>query len=313
MITYITKRMLQMPITLIGLFTLVFLALHIMPGDPVAAYLGDIATPESITQMRSAFGLDKPLHEQYLDTIIGIFSGNLGRSFVSRRDVAREIGAVFPSTLYLAFAALLISTILGISAGVIAAFHLNKLIDHFVMILATLGVSMPVFWAGLLLIYIFSYKLRLFPVAGVTASQDVVSQMRALVLPATSIGLLFTGVVARMTRSSMAEVLNLDFVRTARAKGIGEARTVIKHGLRNALIPIVTVVGINVGLLLAGTVLAETVFARPGIGKLLVHSVLAADYPMVQGIVLLIGLIYLAVNAIIDLVYTFLDPRIRFG
>ena len=311
MVEYIIKRLLQIPVTLLGLFTLVFLALHVMPGDPVAAYLGDVATPEAITQMRTAFGLDKPLYKQYFDTIAGIFSGKLGRSFVSGRDVGKEIRAVFPPTLYLALAALVLSSTLGVLAGILAAFRLNKLTDYIIMILATLGVSMPVFWVGLLLIYIFSYKLRLFPVAAVTAPRGFLPQLHALILPAISLGLLFTGVVARMTRSTMAEVLNLDFIRTARAKGTTELRIVLAHALRNALIPIVTVIGINMGLLLAGTVLVETVFAKPGIGKLLVHSVMAADYPMVQGVILLIGCIYIMANFLVDLMYVYFDPRIR--
>jgi peptide/nickel transport system permease protein len=310
---YLLSRFVQLPITLWGLLTIVFIILRIMPGDPVAAYLGDTATPQAIAEMKIHFGLDKPLYVQYLQTLLSMITGDFGRSFVTRHPVIEEIMAVLPHTLALAIAAVIASSVLGIIAGALAALRINRLTDYVVMTFSTLGVSIPVFWLGLMLILGFAYKLDLFPVAGVAAKPTLLGQLHALVLPATSLGLLFMAVVARMTRSSMAEVLNSDFIRTVRAKGASERLIIIKHALRNAMIPIITVIGINSGLLIAGAVLTETVFARPGIGKLLVDAVMAADYPLVEGVVLFIGLVYIFANMIVDLLYAYLDPRIKIG
>jgi peptide/nickel transport system permease protein len=313
MLGYFLKRLGQLPITLLGLFTVIFLILRVMPGDPVVAYLGDVATPEAIREMRIQFGLDKPVAVQYVETLWGMFKGELGRSFVSRRPVTETIMAVLPNTAILALAALIASSVLGMLAGILAALRINRLTDYVVMIFSTLGVSIPVFWLGLMLIFVFSYKLGLFPVAGVTTQPTLPAQVHALVLPTAALGLLFMSVVARMTRSSVAEILNMDFIRTVRAKGASERLIIMKHALRNAMIPIVTVIGINTGLLIAGTVLAETVFVRPGVGKLLVDAVLSSDYPVVQGTVLLIGMVYILTNLTVDLLYAWLDPRIKLG
>ena len=313
MLGYLLKRLGQLPVTLLGLFTVIFLILRVMPGDPVAAYLGDVASPEAIRDMRIQFGLDKPVAVQYVETLWGMFKGELGRSFVSRRPVTETIMAVLPNTAILALAALIASSVLGMLAGILAALRINRLTDYVVMIFSTLGVSIPVFWLGLMLIFVFSYKLGLFPVAGVTTQPTLLAQVHALVLPTAALGLLFMSVVARMTRSSVAEILNMDFIRTVRAKGASERLIIMKHALRNAMIPIVTVIGINTGLLIAGTVLAETVFVRPGVGKLLVDAVLSSDYPVVQGTVLLIGMVYILTNLVVDLLYAWLDPRITLG
>jgi len=311
MFKFLLSRLVQVPITLLGLVTIIFIILRIMPGDPVNAYLRDMATPEAVAEMRVHFGLDKPLYAQFAQTLVGLFSGDLGRSFVSGRPVTEELLAVLPHTLALAAAALLMSSVLGIIAGIVAALRINRLTDYLVMTFSTLGVSIPVFWLGLILILGFAYKLDLFPVAGVTAQPSLIGQLHALVLPATSLGLLFMAVVARMTRASMAEVLELDFIRAVRAKGASEGLIIIKHALRNAMIPIVTVIAINSGLLIAGAVLTETVFARPGVGKLLVEAVMSADFPLVQSIVLFIGLVYILANLIVDILYAYLDPRIK--
>jgi len=313
MLGYLLKRLGQLPVTLLGLFTVIFLILRVMPGDPVAAYLGDVASPEAIRDMRIQFGLDKPVAVQYVETLWGMFKGELGRSFVSRRPVTETIMAVLPNTAILALAALIASSVLGMLAGILAALRINRLTDYVVMIFSTLGVSIPVFWLGLMLIFVFSYKVGLFPVAGVTTQPTLLAQVHALVLPTAALGLLFMSVVARMTRSSVAEILNMDFIRTVRAKGASERLIIMKHALRNAMIPIVTVIGINTGLLIAGTVLAETVFVRPGVGKLLVDAVLSSDYPVVQGTVLLIGMVYILTNLVVDLLYAWLDPRIKLG
>ncbi len=313
MLKYLLSRLLQLPITLLGLFTVIFIILRVMPGDPVAAYLGDSATRETVMEMKAKFGLHLPLYLQYPKALAGLVSGDLGRSFVSGREVAAEILSVLPNTLILAAAALLASSLLGIAAGILAALRLNRGTDYFMMGFSVLGASVPVFWLGLVLILTFSYRLDLFPVAGVSAQDTLRSQVSALVLPAATLGFLFMALVARMTRSSMAEVLHSDFIRTVRAKGAPETLVIMKHALRNAMIPIITVIGLNTGLLFAGAVLTETVFARPGIGKLLVDAVLSSDYPLVQGVVLLIGLIYVLSNLVVDLLYAYFDPRIKYG
>lgn len=313
MLKYLLGRMLQLPITLLGLFTIIFIVLRLMPGDPAMIYLGDTATAQAVADMREKFGLDKPIHHQYGETLTGIFSGNLGRSFRSNRPVTEEIMAVLPNTFILAAAALVVSSVLGMCAGIIAALRLNGFLDYLVMSLSILCISVPAFWLGLILILIFSYSLGLFPVAGVTVKSSMGDQAHALILPVASLGLLFLALVARMTRASMAEVLHSDFIRTVRAKGASERLVIIKHALRNAMLPILTVIGLNTGLLFSGAVLTETVFARPGIGKLLVDSVLCNDYPLVQGIILLIGAIYVVVNLVVDLLYAYLDPRIKYG
>ena len=313
MLTYLLSRLVQFPITLWGLFTIIFIILRVMPGDPGVAYLGDAATPQAVAEMRASFGLDAPPYVQYVETLAGLFSGNLGRSFLSGRKVVEEILAVLPDTVLLAVAALVISSSLGIIAGTVAALRLNRLTDYLVMGFSILGVSVPVFWLGLILLLVFSYRLDLFPVAGVSVPSGIWPQLHALILPAATLGLSFLALVARMARSSMAEVMNSEFIRTVRAKGAKEGRVVFLHALRNAMIPIITVIGLNIGILFSGAVLTETVFARPGIGKLLVNAVLSSDYPLVQGIFLLIGNIYIFANLIVDLCYAYLDPRIKYG
>ena len=312
MLKYLLSRLAQVPITLLGIVTVVFIIVRLMPGDPVAAYLGEMATADSIAAMEAKLGLDKPLYLQYLETLVGTFTGNFGQSFVTGRSVTEEILYVVPNTVVLAVAAILISSVAGVLAGIVSALKLNRPVDYVVMSLSILGVSMPVFWLGLMLLIVFSYQLDLFPVTGVATGPSWIKQLHALFLPALALGFLFMAIVARITRSTMAEVLHLDFIRTVRAKGATD-RLVFKHALRNAMIPIVTVIGLNIGIILAGAVLTETVFARPGIGKLLVDSVLAKDYPLVQGIVLLIGVNYIFVNLTVDILYAYLDPRIKYG
>jgi ABC-type dipeptide/oligopeptide/nickel transport system permease component len=312
MLRYILGRIVLMPITLLGVITLTFIILRLMPGDPVASYLGEASNAASVKAMKIKFGLDRPLYIQYLNTVKGAFTGNFGQTFTSGQPVLREIGLVLPHTLILAGAALLISSIVGIVLGIIAALKLNKLTDYAVMSISTIGISMPVFWFGLLLLLAFSYYLDLFPVAGVSAGDSWIEQLHALVLPALTVSSVFLALVARMTRSSMADVLNSNFITAIRAKGASEGLVIYKHALKNAMIPIVTVVGLNTGTLISGAVLTETVFSRPGIGKLLVDSVLGNDYPLVEGIVMFIGTVYIITNLIVDILYAYLDPRIKY-
>jgi ABC-type dipeptide/oligopeptide/nickel transport system permease component len=312
MVKYLLGRMAQLPIALLGLFTIIFIILRVMPGDPAMIYLGDSATAQAIQDMREKFGLDRPIHIQYGDALSSFVSGDLGRSFRSSRHVTEEIMAVLPNTVILAGAALIVSSVLGVSVGIVAALRMNRFVDYFVMSLSILCISIPAFWLALILILVFSFKLGLFPVAGVAVKSSFIEQAHALVLPVISLSLLFLALVARMTRSSMAEVMHSDFIRTVRAKGASERLVVIKHALRNAMLPVVTVIGLNTGLLFSGAVLTETVFARPGIGKLLVDSFLCNDYPLVQGIILLIGVLYVVVNLLVDVTYAYLDPRIKY-
>lgn len=313
MFNYFLRRSVQIPITLLGLFIVIFIIIRVMPGDPVLVYLGDMATPGAIADMKVKFGLDKPLYAQFFDTLINMLTGDLGESLVSGRKVTGEIMNVLPYTASLALVALIFSSIMGILAGIVAALSLNRWGDYVVMTISVLGVSVPVFWLGLLMMLFFSYQLNMFPVAGVAVRDGFWPQLHALVLPAAALSFLCMALVARMTRSSMAEILHSDFIRTVRAKGASEKLIIVKHALRNAMIPILTVIGLNTGLLFAGTVLTETVFARPGIGKLLVESVVSSDYPMVQGVTILIGVIYTVINLVVDLLYAKLDPRISYA
>ena len=310
---YLLGRLLQLPITLLGLFTIIFIILRAMPGDPAALYLGAGATVDTLRDMREKFGLDAPIYMQYLSSLWGFLHADLGRSFQTNRHVTDEIMAVLPSTAVLAGLALLVSSVLGIAAGVIAALRMNRFIDYVVMTLSVVWISVPAFWLALVLILIFSYQLDLFPVTGVSVDSSWLGQLHGLVLPVTSLSLLFLALVARMTRSSMADVLHSDFILTVRAKGAPEYLVIMKHALKNAMLPVVTVIGLNTGLLFSGAVLTETVFARPGIGKLLVDSFLANDYPLVQGVVLLIGTFYIVINLVVDVAYAYLDPRIKYG
>ena len=312
MFNYFLRRSAQIPVTLLGLFIIIFTVIRVMPGDPVVVYLGDMATPQAIAEMKAKFGLDKPLYAQFVQTLVGIATGDLGRSFVSGRGVMQEILSVLPYTASLAVVALFFSSVLGILAGIAAALRLNRWGDYLVMTISVLGVSMPVFWLGLLLMLFFSYRLDLFPVAGVAAGSGFWPQLHALILPAAALSTLCMALVARMTRSSMTEMLHSDFIRTVRSKGATERLIVAKHALRNAMIPILTVIGLNTGLLFTGAVLTETVFARPGLGKLLVESVVSSDYPVVQGVILLIGILYAVINLVVDMLYAWLDPRIKY-
>jgi len=310
---YLLGRLLQLPITLLGLFTVIFILLRAMPGDPVAAYLGAGATLDTINDMRHKFGLDEPLYAQYVHSLLGFLNGDLGRSFQTNGRVTDEIMAVLPSTAVLAGLALLVSTVFGMAAGVVAALRAHRFTDYFVMTLSVLWISIPAFWLALMLILVFSYQLDLFHVTGVSVKESWLHQLHGLVLPVISLSLLFLALVARMTRSSMADILHSDFILTVRAKGAPERVVVMKHALRNAMLPVVTVIGLNTGLLFSGAVLTETVFARPGIGRLLVDAVIANDYPLVQGTILLIGTFYVVINLVVDVAYAYLDPRIKYG
>jgi peptide/nickel transport system permease protein/oligopeptide transport system permease protein len=305
LIQYTVRRLLIAFPSVFGVLIIVFLMVRLAPGDPAVFMAGEFAPPATIEAMRTRFGLDRPYHVQFGLYVGALVQGDLGRSTRTQRLVLDDLRQFFPNTLELAFGAMVIAMLVGIPAGVIAALRQNTWTDLLVTVGSLIGVSMPVFWFGLVAMLYFSVQLGWLPVAGR-------GTLAHLVLPSVSLGLGSMAIIARMTRSSMLEVLGLDYVRTARAKGLRQTRVVAKHALRNALIPVVTVGGLQFGQLLSGAVLTETVFAWPGIGRLLVDSIRARDYPVVQGSVLLIAITFIFINIAVDLLYGFIDPRIRY-
>lgn len=297
--------------TLLGVLIVVFLVVHLIPGDPVRAMLGDTATPQQVEQTRERLGLDRPLPEQFVEFIGRYVTGDLGTSIRTRRPVTTEIAGVIVPTIQLAVAAVVLSVLLGVPLGVIAASRRGSGVDLLSLAISTAGVAAPVFWIGLMLSLVFAIQLGWFPSIGAGRQGDPLSVLRALVLPAVTLGLSGMALIARMTRSSMLDVLGEDYIRTAREKGLRERVVVYKHALRNAAIPIVTIVGINFGYLLGGTIVVETVFARAGIGKLLMDAILARDYPVVQGVTFVIAVSFVLVNLVTDMTYSLLDPRVR--
>lgn len=291
--------------SILGVMIIVFAMVRLAPGDPAQLLAGEFADAETIELIRERFGLNDGIEVQFWRFVSGVATLNLGESTRTKRLVTQDLATYFPNTIELALGAIFVALLFGIPAGIFAALRPNSPLDLAVMVFALIGVSMPVFWFGLLAILIFSVQLGWFPVAGR-------GTFRHLILPAISLGLGSMAIIARMTRSSMLEVLNQDFIRTARAKGLVHSAVVLKHALRNAMVPVVTVIGLQFGALLAGTVITETVFSWPGIGSLLVQSILARDYPVVQGAVLLIAVSFILVNLIVDLIYGYIDPRIRY-
>ncbi len=307
MYRFLLGRLLATIPVLLGVSFLVFMMLHLVPGDPVRMMLSEFQTnPQQIELLRSQLHLDEPLPQQFGRFVVNAARGDLGLSIRSKRPVRNEIAENLGSTLQLAVAALAIAAVIGVTLGIIAAIKQNSWLDFAPMVLALGGVSMPSFWLGLLLIFFFSLRLGWFPATGGGG-------LKHLFLPALTLGLGASAIIARLTRSSMLEVLRQEYMTTARAKGLREARVVLRHGLKNALIPVVTIFGLQFGNLLAGTVVIETVFARPGLGRLIVSAILAKDFPMVQGIILFTATIYVLVNLLVDLTYGLLDPRIRYG
>ncbi len=305
MIKYIAKRLLMLiPILLVVTFV-IFTLLYITPGDPAKMILGTTATDEAVAQLRTELGLDQPFLIQYLNYMKDlIFHFDIGTSYSTRQPVIQEIMNCLPATLKLAFSSILIAVVVGIPIGVISAVKQYSIFDNIVMVLGLVGISMPVFWLGLLLILFFSVQMGWLPASGYSSWQQMI--MPAVTLSAQSIA-----VVARMTRSSMLEEIRKDYIRTVRMKGQTEMRITIFHGLRNALIPIVTVIGTQFGSLLGGAVMCETIFSIPGIGRLMVDSIKARDFPVVQGGVLFIAIGFALVNLIVDIIYAFLDPKIK--
>ncbi len=290
---------------LLGVSLIIFTMVRVIPGDPGIILAGPHATKEQVEQIRSQLGLDQHPILQYTFFIGNLFRGDLGTSTRTGLPVTEEIMARLPYTLLLALASILIATVLGTLTGIIAGVKQNSKFDYLSMLTALFGLSMPVFWLGLMLMLLFSITLGWFPAVGAESFTH-------LVLPAVTLGANSMAIIARMTRSSMLEVIRLDYIRTARAKGLREKLVISRHALKNALIPVVTVIGLQTGTLLGGAVLTEIVFAWPGIGRLLVEAILARDYPVVQGVVLTVASMFIFVNLIVDILYSVLDPRIRY-
>lgn len=303
MIRFILKRLVQIIPVIIGVSLVVFLIMQMVPGDPAAVLAGEGASKETVEQYREDLGLNRPVVVQYFSYITNVFQGDLGHSLKNNQPVLDEILLRLPITIELAFYSILVTIVLGMLAGIISAVKPYSLTDIGVTIISLLGISLPSFWMGLLFMYVFSVKLQWLPVAG----WDSVAHM---ILPAFTLGIGGAAIVARMTRSSMMDVVGQDYIRTARAKGLRESVIISKHALRNALIPVITVVGLQFGSLLGGTVLIESVFAINGLGRMIVDSIRTRDIPMVQGGVLVASLIFVFVNLLVDVLYRVFNKRI---
>ncbi|WP_289137116.1 nickel ABC transporter permease [uncultured Brevibacillus sp.] len=303
MAQYLWNRLAAGLLVVFGISVFTFALVHMIPGDPVRMMLGQKATQEQVEQVREQMGLNKPLVEQYATYVTGIVQGDFGTSLKTGQPVLKEITNRFPATVKIAVSAILIAIVVGIALGMVAAKYKDTIVDRAVLTLATLGVSIPGYWLGLLLMLLFAVKWKWFPIAGGTGFKD-------LVLPAVTLGVYASTIICRLTRSGMLEVLSQDYIRSARAKGIDETIILFRHAFRNVMIPVVTVVGLQMASLLGGAVLIEQVFSWPGIGTLAIDAIFSRDFPMIQGTTLFMGIVYVSVNIVIDLLYGFIDPRI---
>ena len=306
MLAFITRRLLLAIPTLFGVLVVVFLLLYIAPGDPVMEMVGERADAETIARLRAELRLDDPVPVQFAHYAGGVLTGDLGTSYITGRPITQDIIERFPKTLQLATAAMLLAAAVGITIGVLSARRPGSAFDRFAMAGAYLGISFPVYWVGLIFILVFAVALRLLPPSGF-------GRPEYLVLPALALGTRSIAFLARMTRSAMLEVLGSDFIRTARAKGLRERAVLAQHALRNALIPIITVLGLDFGYYLTGSILTETIFSWPGLGRYVVNAIARRDLPAIQGSVLFLSLVFVMVNLVTDLLYAKADPRVRYG
>jgi peptide/nickel transport system permease protein len=332
-IRYTLRRVFALVPVLLGVSLIVFLFLHLIPGDPASAMLGDHATPDALVQLRAAYGLDQPWPNQYVLFVGHIVHGDLGRSIRTNTPVTSELATRFPATAELTLVAMLFAVLIGLPAGIISAWRRGSAFDHASVIVALTGVSMPIFWLGLMLAWLFGVQLKILPFSArldtgvrftpitnfllldavIRADWAVLWQtIRHLLLPAIALSTVPMAIVARMTRGAMIEVLHQDYVRTARAKGLKDRVVVGGHAFRNALLPVVTIVGLQVGTLLSGAILTETIFSWPGIGRWVYESIQLRDYPVVQSMTLVIAVVFVIANLIVDLSYAWLDPRVRY-
>ncbi|MGM0602770.1 MAG: ABC transporter permease [Bacillota bacterium] len=333
MLNYIIKRLLALIPILIGVAVIVFLIVHLIPGDPAQTMLGERATDAQLERLRESMGLNDPLYIQFWRYVKDLFRGDLGRSIMSNNPVMSELKVRFPATLELSFFAMIFAVFVGVPAGIFAAVNQNSWFDNLSMMVALIGVSMPIFWLGLMFIWLFAVELGWFPPSSRMGVETVINPitnlyvvdsilngnftalldiLHHLVLPSIALGTIPMAIIARMTRSSMLEVLKQDFIRTAYAKGLKRKAVILKHALKNALVPIITVVGLQFGVLLGGAVMTETIFSWPGLGKYLVDAIYARDFPIVQGGILFFAGVFVFVNLIVDLSYATVDPRIQY-
>jgi len=333
MLRYVIRRFLTIIPVLLGVSILVFGFIRLIPGDPATVMLGERATPESVARVRQQLGLDKPVYEQYLIYVSHALRGDLGMSILRQEPVTRELVRRFPATIELSLAAILFALLVGVPSGILSATQRGSWIDSFSMLVALVGVSLPIFWLGLMLSFVFAVLLHWLPTSGrLMATMEyqsitnlvildsllqgnstlLLDALRHLVLPAVALGTIPMAIIARMTRSAMLETLGQDYIRTAQAKGLPQRTVILRHALRNALLPVITVVGLQVGILLSGAILTETIFAWPGIGRWIVEAIYARDYPIVQGVTLFIACIFVLVNLTVDVLYALVDPRIHY-
>jgi len=308
---YILKRLLMAVPTLLGVLTIVFIVVRIAPGDPAMVILGENATPAAMEQLRAQLGLNVPIWQQYLNFMGSALTGDLGRSMITNRPVLAEVGRVLPYTMELTVAAIVIGVALGLPLGVIAARHRNRATDLVIRCVSLLGLSFPAFISAILLLLAFSIQLKWLPVIGEASYADPGQRIAALILPALNLGLIMVAYITRVTRSSMLNVISEDYVRTARAKGVPARMVVWRHALRNALIPIVTVIGLYLGVLIGNSVLTEIVFNRPGLGKLIVIALNSRDYPTLQAMLVIYAVMIVLANLATDLMYGVIDPKVR--
>jgi ABC-type dipeptide/oligopeptide/nickel transport system permease component len=313
MIKFVCNRFLLSIPTLLAVLTIVFLIARVIPGDPAAVILGDSASQEALENLRHRLGLDQSLTQQYIQFITGVFRGNLGDSLVSGTSVMREVLNVLPYTIDLTLAGVLIGIVFGVPLGILTALYRNSFLDFIARILSLIGLSFPAFYSAILLILVFALQLGWFPVISSGNLFDPVQRLHHLILPACNLGLIMVAYVTRATRSSMLDVLREDYIRTAKAKGIPGMVILFRHALRNALIPIITVIGLYIGVLVGNSVLTEIVFNRPGLGKLIIGALNQRDYTMLQGLMVVYSLIIVITNLITDLTYGFSDPRVKYS
>jgi peptide/nickel transport system permease protein len=310
---YVIRRILATLPVLGVVAVVVFGILHLSPGDPAALVAGDHATPQQIAALRAKLGLDRPLHEQFSVWLWNLLRGDLGISIFSNQPVTRLFAQRLEPTIALTISTTLVSVALAVPIGVIAAWRAGTWVDRAVMSFAVLGFSFPIFVVSYVLIYVLSMKLGILPVQGYKSFQDGLWPfLRHLILPSLALGISFMALIARITRASVLEVLNQDYIRTARSKGLATPQILISHALANAAVPIVTIIGVGIALLIGGVVVTESVFAIPGLGRLVVDAILQRDYPVIQGVLLIFSGVYVAINLAIDLLYVVLDPRIRY-
>ncbi len=333
MLHYIGKRLLQLIPVLLGMTFLVFMIIRAIPGDPAQVILGQLASKDAIESLRESLGLNNPWYVQYFDYLFGLLQGDLGESMRTVKPVASEIWPYLAATFELAFFAILIAVIIGINAGIISAWFQNSWFDYLAMVLALIGVSMPIFWLGLMEQWIFAVELHWLPTGGRQEARDPVSAvtnlyvidtiingrfdqlgvvLKHLLLPSIALATIPMAIIARMTRSSMLEVMRADYVRTARAKGQKMFWVVYKHSLKNAIIPVLTVIGLQMGLLLGGAILTETIFGWPGIGRYIYDAIQFRDYPVIQSGILVVAFIFVMINLFVDILYGLIDPRIKY-